>query len=216
MDNNKDFVERLNFALNLRNYPAHGRGRINYLQEIFNISRAGANKWLHGKSLPHPQKREEIAEKLGINLVWLETGIGDPLKIDSTQYNANNYVFEAPLVSLADAYHLNECILNNTSLEKIVVSSKFEKDVFAVKLVGNSMAPRFIEGSILIVDRSQNPRDGDFVLAHASIIPEAIFRQYITGSNGNYLVAFNDKFNPIKIDDSTQVIGKIIEIRTEL
>lgn len=211
-----EFAKRLNYALDLRKYPPLGQGRISYLQEIFELSRAGANKWLHGKAIPHKRKREEIAEKLGISLTWLETGEGDPIKVDITKFEANNQAITIPLLSMAAAYNLEEALKSIHSLEKIVVGSHLPQNTFAVKLMGKAMFPKISEKSLLLVSPNQESKDGDIVLATCKSIPESICRQYIVGSNGEYLIAINPNFDPIQIGENAKIIGKVIEIRTEL
>jgi phage repressor protein C with HTH and peptisase S24 domain len=209
------FSKRLNYALDLRKYPKLGQGRIGYVQEVFSLSRAGVNKWLHGKAIPHKNTRTLIAETLGISLKWLETGDGDPLAIDATKFEAHNKVIAIPLITMAEAYSLENIVEPNHFKERIVISAHIKAD-FAVILAGNSMFPRFQEGSILIINTKKDIKDGDYVLAKTSLLPEAIFRQYMVGTNGAYLTAFNQKFEPLYIDEHVKILGKIIEIRTSL
>jgi SOS-response transcriptional repressor LexA len=215
----KQFSERLNKALDLRGYPPFGRGRVNYIQEIFNLSRSGANKWLHGKCIPHPKTRKLIAEKLGISLFWLERGEGEPTTPNPEPYRAKNQVCEIPLFTLAEAYDLKKALCNlsrSHMAEKVIISQQLSESCFAVKLVGKAMLPKFDSESILIVDPNQEITDGDFVIAKSSRLPEVLFRQLILGSDGKYLIALNPKFQTIKINDKSEILGKVIETRTPL
>lgn len=206
------FSERLNHALDIRHYPLIGKGRINYVQEVFSISRAGANKWIHGKAIPHKNTREKIASILGINLAWLETGKGDPLTQDQEQFSALSQTFEIPLFDMLEVINFQKNLNSNHVGEKIVVSN-LPKHVFAVKLIGNSMLPKFSSNSILIVDPNQMISDGDYVLGKVRNLPESIFRQYILGAAGSYLIAINPKFEPIFLDLDSVLIGKVVEVR---
>lgn len=214
----REFAARLNEALDIREYPAFGRGRVNYIQEIFNISRSGANKWLHGKAIPHPNARRQIAEKLGINLTWLETGEGSATTFDQELYKAENQAKKVPLLSLSQAYNLEIALKESEKkpTDTVVINLSSSPSCFAVELIGKAMIPKFDEGSILIVDPNEQPNDGDFVIAKSSMLPEAICRQIVFGSDGKYLVSLNPKFQPIKIKSNEEIIGKIIEVRTAL
>lgn len=211
----KQFAERLNQAFDLRNYPSHGRGRVNYIQEIFNISRAGANKWIHGKAIPHPQKREEIAQKLGISLSWLETGIGSPFDRNDEKFEANNLTHRIPLLTMQQAYNIDNAI-NNSEIDWLIVNNSIPLTAIAINFIGNSMYPRFQEPSILIMVPGMPVTDGDYVIAKTTMLPEALFRQYMKGSSGTYLVTLNPKFEPIKLDEYSDIIGKVIEVRSNL
>lgn len=210
-----EFSQRLNHALDLRGYPSLGRGRINYVQEIFAISRAGANKWLHGKAIPHPRKRAEIASKLNISLTWLETGKGTPSDTDNTRFTSEYAAHTIPLLTLEQAYN-HQAIIGRIATDKLIVNNSIPKNAFAVTCVGAAMEPKFSQGSILIIDLDISVRDGDYVLARTNLLPEAIFRQYIKGSGGGYLVAINPRFESTKIDEMTSIIGKVIEVRSML
>ena len=211
----KLFAERLNYALDLRNYPTLGRGRINYVQEVFQISRAGANKWLHGKAIPHKAKRIEICQKLGISQSWLETGHGEPKQQEPETFNANQLARAIPLLTLDQAYNYQQ-YLALPQAENVVVNNNIPIQAIAVKNVGDAMMPRFNHNAILIVEITNNLNDGDFIIAKSPIIPEAIFRQYVIGSAGQYLVATNPKFDPINLTETAMIIGKVIEVRSQL
>lgn len=211
----KIFAERLNHALDLRNYPSFGKGRINYVQEVFQISRAGANKWLHGKAIPHKNKRIEICQKLGINQRWLEIGSGSPFEAEPEAFNANKLAHAIPLLTLDQAYDYQKHI-ENTALEEIVVNHTVSPSAIAVKNAGDAMLPRFGSDNVLIIDTQATVNDGDFIVAKASTIPEAIFRQYVIGSAGKYLVATNPKFDAVKLSDDGMIIGKVVEVRSQL
>lgn len=209
IDECHSFSKRFNYALDIRSYPPIGKGRINYVQEVFAISRAGANKWIHGRAIPHKNTREKIASVLGISLSWLETGKGDPLDQDQKQFSAFSRTFEIPLFNMQQVLNADE---NLKVAEKIVVSN-LPNHVFAVRLTGGAMLPKFSSNSVLIVDPKQMISDGDYVLGKIRHMPESICRQYILGSAGAYLIALNSKFEPILLDVDSILIGKVVEVR---
>lgn len=214
----KEFSERLNSALDLRKYPLLGQGRVSHLQEMFGLSRAGAHKWLHGKAIPHRKKRVEIAEKLCISLIWLETGNDDSSEINTGPLAVVNQAFEIPLLSTLSAYHLDKALEDREQFEKVQINNSLygdcdKKTIFAVRMQGMSMFPKISEGNIVLIDQNKPLSDGDLVLATILNFPEAICRQYVIGHNRTYLVAINNKFEAITIEKGVRVLGKIIEIR---
>lgn len=213
---NESFAERLNQALDIRNYPPLRRGRISYIQEVFDVSRAGANKWLHGRAIPHPKKRDEIARKLGVNLSWLETGNGNMFdRNNDTNYLADKQVHKIPVLTMRQAYTM-ENISDFSQAESLIVSHDISHHCIAIKNVGSAMEPRFHDGNILIMNPNVVIQDGDSVIAKTPVIPEVLFRQYIKGSESEYLIALNNKFETICIDENVHILGKIIETRNFL
>ena len=80
---------------------------------------------------------------------------------------------------------------------------------FALMVLGQSMAPEFNEGEIIIIEPEGLARDGSFVLAwHAQ---EWTFRQLL-GRPGHWLLhALNPAFADQPLDDLIAVRGVIIQ-----
>ncbi len=206
------FSERLNKALDLRKYPALGEGRISYIQEIFALSRPGANKWIHGEAIPHRKKRKEISEKLGVSLNWLETGEGDPLSRDENLYSFTNNVRESCILTPREVYSNAIDTSPKPGRESIILNGDYSPKAFVMEHRGDAMCPKFYSGCLLIVDPEVKPNDGDFVVAKTPLIPEAIFRQYVVGYDSAYLSALNPKFEPVEANGAV-ILGKIKEFR---
>jgi DNA polymerase V len=80
---------------------------------------------------------------------------------------------------------------------------------FALMVTGQSMAPEFNEGEIVIIEPDGLARDGSFVLAwHES---DWTFRQLIRAGSGWLLHALNPAFPDAAIDDLAAVGGVIIQ-----
>jgi phage repressor protein C with HTH and peptisase S24 domain len=213
--NAKAFSVRFNEALNLRQFPTLGNGRTSYIQEVFDVSRAGATKWLHGKSIPHRNKRKEIASKLGISLNWLEMGTGSIFDDSEVLFSAKSQVVEIPLFDLCELKHLS--YFKNKKIHKtIVINKNLENADFATINVGNAMIPRFSDGDILIVEVTTDISDGDYVVVKTKSFPEALFRQYRKGASKTYLSVSNPKFDSIELSKDDFLIGKVIETRSSI
>ena len=216
MNKKLSFSSRLNQALDLRGYPSLGRGRIAVLQELFEISRAGANKWIHGLSIPHPKMRNSISEKLGVDLHWLETGEGSPDNYKPSYNYEDGELIKIPVLSLDAAKDYLDTTKTNT-ITAIFSTKKLPENCFAVRHAGNAMEPKVSNGDLVIIDPTTSPEDGDMVLATVNSLPEAIVRQFIVGSQHNYLIAINLKFTAIPLqNETTNIIGKIVEIRKDV
>lgn len=211
----KSFSKRFNEALDYRGFPPLGKGRTQYVTDAFDLSRSGAHKWLYAKAIPHPNKRKEIAKKLGINLAWLETGMGQMTDVDQTPFQANNIVIKIPSLSMKEAYKIKDAKTTPTP-EFLLVGADISKNAFALKYIGESMSPRFYDPCFVIIDPDANISDGDFVAAKITSFPEAMIRQFTQGSDTSYLIALNNKFKPIAIDDKCTILGRVVEIRNTL
>ena len=80
---------------------------------------------------------------------------------------------------------------------------------FALRVIGDTMAPEFMDGCIIIIDPSGVVKDGSYVLARQS--DEYIFRQLVFGDGVYYLRTLEAGHDDIEIPDLVLVEGVIIQ-----
>lgn len=85
-------------------------------------------------------------------------------------------------------------------------------EAFALRVLGDSMAPEFVEGDIIIIEPEGLATDGSFVLAWAG--DEWIFRQLVKSADGWRLAALNPKYPEIGIEGLSAVRGVVIQKST--
>lgn len=82
-------------------------------------------------------------------------------------------------------------------------------ETFALRVLGTSMEPEFMEGEIILIEPDGLLRDGRFVLAQHS--GEWIFRQLCQLANGWTLHALNPAFADRPLADLSTVRGVVIQ-----
>jgi DNA polymerase V len=80
---------------------------------------------------------------------------------------------------------------------------------FALRVIGETMAPEFNDGCIIIIDPSGVVKDGSYVLARQG--EEYIFRQLEFGDGVYYLKTLEAGHDVIELADLTTVEGVIIQ-----
>ncbi|MEQ1807434.1 MAG: S24 family peptidase [Burkholderiaceae bacterium] len=80
---------------------------------------------------------------------------------------------------------------------------------FALRVLGDSMAPEFVEGEIIIVEPDGALRDGSFVLAQSG--GEWTLRQLRRAGDGWILHALNPAFADAVLPDLAAVHGVVIQ-----
>ena len=80
---------------------------------------------------------------------------------------------------------------------------------FALRVIGDTMAPEFNDGCIIIIDPSGVVKDGCYVLARQG--EEYIFRQLKFGDGVYYLKTLETGHTVIELPDLTAVEGVIIQ-----
>jgi DNA polymerase V len=82
-------------------------------------------------------------------------------------------------------------------------------DAFALRVIGQSMAPEFAEGEILVVEPDGALRDGAYVLAEAA--GEWTFRQLVRRDGRWWLHPLNPAWPDLPLPDLAAVRGVVIQ-----
>jgi repressor LexA len=93
-----------------------------------------------------------------------------------------------------------------------VRNDKFTKDLFALKINGESMIEAGIhDGDIVVVDKNLEPKNGDIgaFMIHDT---EATVKYLDTLSGKKYLIPANKNFENIEVTENTQPIGKVVSL----
>jgi SOS-response transcriptional repressor LexA len=83
---------------------------------------------------------------------------------------------------------------------------------FALMVLGDSMAPEFAEGDVIVIEPEGLATDGSFVLAHHG--GEWIFRQLVAEGEGWKLRPLNPRYPSADIPDLSAVRGVVIQKTT--
>lgn len=88
-------------------------------------------------------------------------------------------------------------------------------ELFALKVKGNSMTPRFCAGDVVIVRKQDDVDNGD--IAVCLVGDDATIKKVIKGRDSIMLVANNPSYDPLVFTgsdmESVHIIGKVIELR---
>lgn len=106
-----------------------------------------------------------------------------------------------PLISWVQAgawEDINDIFHPQTAEEFYPCPENHSKYTYALKVVGESMWPDFIEGDIIFVDPETEARNGSCVIVRQNGNTEATFKQLIIDGSQKYLKALNPNWpNPI-------------------
>ncbi len=89
------------------------------------------------------------------------------------------------------------------------VSGCATAEPFALRVIGDSMAPEFNDGHIVIVDPVMAPASGAFVIADYD--GETIFRQYLVQDGRTFLKPLNDAYPTVEVVAALRVRGVVVQ-----
>ncbi len=120
-----------------------------------------------------------------------------------------------PVISWVQAGEFKEAVdLSAWGSEEVVYSvKKVSPRAFALRVEGDSMAPRFLPGDIIIVDPEVMPQPWDFCIAWLN--GEVTLKKFYENDKEIRLIPLNEKYPVIVIEKDKPVdfrlIGKVVD-----
>lgn len=223
---------KIAYMMNVSERIKQTRKRLGYSQDVLGakvgVSRVAVSQWERGESSPSGRYLNDLAAALGVSVNWLLTGKGHASESSPAfESNVEPAVIpqgsRVPILSYVQAGHWREMCEQASAFDGNVEYVTAGVDVgpcgFGLWLRGNSMAPQFNEGDLVIVDPDEQPRPGDFVVAKNGS-DEATFKKYRprgideNGQEVFELVPLNDDYPPMYSDrQHIEIVGVMVEHR---
>lgn len=93
--------------------------------------------------------------------------------------------------------------------EHAEIKSCAEAEPYALRVIGDSMAPEFLDGHILIVDPAMPPQHGAYVIIDYQ--GETTFRQFIVENGRKFLKALNEAYPAVELVENYSVRGVVVQ-----
>ena len=93
--------------------------------------------------------------------------------------------------------------------EHAEISSCADAEPYALRVIGDSMEPEFLDGHILIVDPAMPPQHGAYVIIDYQ--GETTFRQFIVENGRKYLKALNSAYPAAELVENYSVRGVVVQ-----
>ncbi|MFQ2091063.1 LexA family protein [Aeromonas taiwanensis] len=193
------------------------------LGELIGANRASVSQWESGDVSPSADYLVALARVFDVSPHWLSTGKGspEPSNVEPAVIPQGSRV---PVISYVQAGQWREMSEQASgfdgNVEYVMASLNIGPRGFGLWLRGNSMAPFFNEGDLVIVDPDEAPRPGDYVIA-SNGKDEATFKKFRprgideNGQEVFELVPLNDDFPTLHSDrQHIEIIGVMVEHRS--
>lgn len=86
---------------------------------------------------------------------------------------------------------------------------------FALRVLGDAMAPTFIEDTVVIVDPDVKPRNRDYVVVALAGSESASFRQLLVDADDRYLRPVSNEFRTMQFDRGNKIVGTVVQSRID-
>lgn len=181
------------------------------LAKCMGVSVPTVNWWVRGKSYPRDLQIEKMAKLFNIPVAEL---VIDHTSVDHTSV-------AVPILSSIHAGYSSLTQQKILYYEKISPQKSNMGTIFGLRIHGNSMAPKMIEGDIVLVVEQSDVKSGDIAVVMIGQ-EDATIKRVVKSSEGITLVPFNPEYMPISFtleqinEIPVKIIGKAIELRSAL
>lgn len=197
-----DFQKRLRQAMFMKHI------RQKDIAERTGISDGKISSYVNGRYKPNAEALAKIALALGVDAAWLA---GEGPDVDPADLMVRDYKFQpVPIVGRVAAGAPIFAVENQ--VDTIMVHDN-RTGLFGLRVVGDSMSPRIMDGDLVIVYQQDTAEDGDIIVA--LVDDEATCKVIKKSPWGVTLVPFNSSYAPFvfterEAEERLHIIGKVI------
>ena len=182
------FAERLSQLMEERNVS------ISELARAVGVSRQSVMRWLNDTS-PSYDKVSKLAEYFGVSLEYFYQDVINPEYIDTILEKSKRARLGVPIVGSIRAGYPVESFDMPDGYVKIEHPNLM--NLFALRVVGDSMMPLVMEGDIIICDK--NTQNINNKICAVTFDNESTLKRVRIDSTGVTLIPTNPMYNEIKL-----------------
>ena len=180
--------------------------------KMLGVSQATVSGWESDKYQPDRDTLIKMASYFDVSVDYL---IGNsPIKKEKKKG------VQVPVLGDVRAGYPMEAVENIIDYEEIDEETARRGEFFALRIKGDSMEPRFVEGDVVIVRKQQTADSGDIVVALVNG-DSATIKKLKRHQNGITLVPSNSAYEPMYysneeiMDLPVTILGKVVELRAK-
>ncbi|MBR5535766.1 MAG: helix-turn-helix domain-containing protein [Clostridia bacterium] len=178
------------------------------LASMLNVGQSTIAMWEKGKNRPEYSSLLKISEIFSVGTDFL-TG------------QSSKTAHSIPVLGYVRAGVPTEAVEEVIDYEDLVLPEKEVKSFFALRIKGDSMAPRMMEGDTVIVKKQAEFTSGDICVAMVGS-SDATVKKIIKKDTGIILMPLNSNYDPLfftpdEVESApVTIIGKVVELRAKI
>lgn len=185
------------------------------------ISRSSMTDWKKGRSTPKYEKRKKIADMFGVTVDYLDGVSPFPYGEEKNfEVCSESNTVTIPILGRVPAGIPIEAVTDRIG-EIEIARPRGDDKCWALKVKGDSMYPKILDGDIVIFREQQSCENGDICVVRVNGT-DATLKKVVKNGDSIILQPLNPDFEPLVFSDSVvdqpslEVIGVAKEIRREL
>jgi len=181
-------------------------------------------RWEKGEQVPYGVSITRLAKATGVQASWLLTGEGEMYLIPARPDNVytlpgtarrKSRLVDLPVISAVPAGKVATLFHPDYVDDYVTVDDVKDPQAFALKVKGNSMAPRIEDGDVVIVSPVQEARSGDICVIRVN--GEDTLKKVKLEGNYIHLIPLNPEFEPVTVKrKEVNFVWKVVKLIKEL
>lgn len=179
------------------------------LADLLGVGQSTVAMWEKGKNSPEYDSLINIANIFSVSIDYL------------TGQKPQKSSYKIPVLGYVRAGNPTEALEEVLDYEYVTLSENDAGNHFALRIKGDSMAPRMMEGDTVIVKKQSDCVSGDICVALIGS-GEATVKKVIKKDRGIILMPLNASYDPLvfsleEIENTpVTIIGKVTELRAKI
>ena len=192
-------------------------------QELANesgVSKSSISQYLNGSHKPSNISSGKMAKVLGVDPLWL-MGFDVPMKKEITLEPVSiGKTIRIPVYGRIPAGVPREAIEDIEDYIDVDADLAAKNDLLALKVVGNSMYPKYIDGDYVLIREQPDCENGQDCAVRVNG-NDVTLKRVIKERDGIMLQPINPEYEPRKYDYTDEfnpvyIIGVVIELRRKI
>ena len=192
-------------------------------QELANesgVSKSSISQYLNGSHKPSNVSSGKMAKILGVDPLWL-MGFDVPMKKEITLEPVSiGKTIRIPVYGRIPAGVPREAIEDIEDYIDVDADLAAKNDLLALKVVGNSMYPKYIDGDYVLIREQPDCENGQDCAVRVNG-NDVTLKRVIKERDGIMLQPINPEYEPRKYDYTDEfnpvyIIGVVIELRRKI
>jgi repressor LexA len=194
------------------------------LADKIGVAARTVQRWEKGEQVPDGTAIMKIARATGAVANWLLTGEGEmyeaPRRPDNVYpmpgtFRRQKRLIHLPLISSVPAGKVATMFHPDYAEQYVTVDDVKDPQAFALRVKGNSMAPRIEDGDIVVVSPQAEAHNGDICVVRVS--GEDTLKKVKLEGTYLHLIPLNPEFEPVTVKKKdVDFVWKVVKLIKEL
>ena len=191
------------------------------LVERTKISKGSLSSYVSGRYAPKQNNIYLLAKALNVNVEWL-MGADVPMayfkEVHSVEHNP---AVRIPVLGRVAAGIPINAVEETIDWEEIPAEMVGSDEYFGLRIKGDSMSPRIMDGDTVIVRRQDDADTGDIVIAIVNG-DDGVCKKLRKTDSGIMLISLNPAYDPMVFNHAdidtipVNIIGRVVELRGKM